>query len=171
MEIKFNKFQKIVLVIIIFGFLCRLIPHPPNFSPVTAIALFGGLNFNDKRVAFSIPLLILFLSDLIIGISLINLFVYLGFISVVLLGSQIKSIKFGNILFASFLFFIISNFGVWLTGSFYAHNIEGLINCYTMAIPFFTNTLLSTVMFAILIEFLVFSKYFNFIPLIKKKYY
>jgi len=111
MEIKFNKFQKIVLVIIIFGFLCRLIPHPPNFSPVTAIALFGGLNFNDKRVAFSIPLLILFLSDLIIGISLINLFVYLGFISVVLLGSQIKSIKFGNILLASFLFFLISNFG------------------------------------------------------------
>ena len=52
MEIKFDKFQKIVLVIIIFGFLCRLIPHPPNFSPVTAIALFGGLNFNDKRVAF-----------------------------------------------------------------------------------------------------------------------
>ena len=66
METKFNKFQKIVLVIIIFGFLCRLIPHPPNFSPVTAIALFGGLNFNDKRVAFSIPLLILFLSDLLI---------------------------------------------------------------------------------------------------------
>ena len=64
MEIKFNKFQKIVLVIIIFGFLCRLIPHPPNFSPVTAIALFGGLNFNDKRVAFSIPLLILFLSQI-----------------------------------------------------------------------------------------------------------
>ena len=93
MEIKFNKFQKIVLVIIIFGFLCRLIPHPPNFSPVTAIALFGGLNFNDKRVAFSIPLLILFLSDLIIGISLINLFVYLGFISVVLLGSKLNQLS------------------------------------------------------------------------------
>ena len=75
MEIKFNKFQKIVLVIIIFGFLCMLIPHPPNFSPVTAIALFGGLNFNDKRIAFSVPLLILFLSDLIIGISLINLLI------------------------------------------------------------------------------------------------
>ena len=81
MEIKFNKFQKIVLVIIIFGFLCRLIPHPPNFSPVTAIALFGGLNFNDKRVAFSIPLLILFLSlknDLILLMKFyLNLYNYI----------------------------------------------------------------------------------------------
>ena len=95
MKNKFDRIQKIVLLIIIFGVICRLIPHPPNFSPVTAIALFGGLNFSDKRIAFSIPLIILFLSDLILGISIINLFVYTGFSIIVFLGTKIKSIKFG----------------------------------------------------------------------------
>ena len=151
MEIKFDKFQKIVLVIIIFGFLCRLIPHPPKFSPVTAIALFGGLNFNDKRVAFSIPLLILFLSDLIIGISLINLFVYTGFLTIVFFGTKIKSIKFGNIILSSFIFFLISNFGVWIIG--YPKNIEGLILCYTMAIPFFGYSIAGDLFFGYLFKF------------------
>ena len=161
MEIKFDKFQKIVLVIIIFGLLCRLIPHPPNFSPVTAIALFGGLNFNDKRIAFSVPLLILFLSDLIIGISLINLFVYLGFVSVVLLGSKIKSIKFGSILLASFLFFLISNFGVWILG--YPKNLEGLLLCYTMAIPFFGYSIAGDLFFGYLFK-LSFKKIISVVP-------
>ena len=161
MEIKFDKFQKIVLVIIIFGLLCRLIPHPPNFSPVTAIALFGGLNFNDKRIAFSVSLLILFLSDLIIGISLINLFVYLGFVSVVLLGSKIKSIKFGNILLASFLFFLISNFGVWILG--YPKNLEGLLLCYTMAIPFFGYSIAGDLFFGYLFK-LSFKKIISVVP-------
>ena len=89
MKNKFDRIQKIVLLIIIFGVICRLIPHPPNFSPVTAIALFGGLNFSDKRIAFSIPLIILFLSDLILGISVINLFVYTGFSIIVFLLSLI----------------------------------------------------------------------------------
>ena len=66
-------------------------------------------------------------------------------------------------------FFIFSNFGVWLTGSFYEITIHGLITCYTMAIPFFSNTFLSTIIFALLIEFLVFSKYFNFVPQLLKK--
>ncbi len=151
MKIKFDKFQKLVLLIIIFGILCRVIPHPPNFSPVTAIALFSGLNFNDKRIAFSIPLLILFLSDLMIGISLINLFVYLGFITVVLLGSKIKSIKFGNILLASIIFFLLSNFGVWILG--YPKNFEGLLLCYTMAIPFFGYSIAGDLFFGYLFKF------------------
>ena len=144
------KKNHLIIGLIVFAILTRLIPHPPNFSPVTAIALFGGLNFNDKRVAFSIPLLILFLSDLIIGISLINLFVYLGFISVVLLGSKVKSIKFGNILLASFLFFLISNFGVWILG--YPKNLEGLLLCYTMAIPFFGYSIAGDLFFGYLFK-------------------
>ena len=159
MEIKFDKFQKIVLVIIIFGFLCRLIPHPPNFSPVTAIALFSGINFKNKRIAFSIPLLILFLSDLIInyffyqilGISMVNLFVYLSFIIVTILGANIKSLRLGNILLASFIFFLISNFGVWILG--YPKNLEGLILCYTMAIPFFGYSIAGDLFFGYLFKF------------------
>ena len=151
MKNKFNRIQKIVLLIIIFGFVCRLIPHPPNFSPVTAIALFSGLNLSDKRIAFSIPLIILFLSDLILGISIINLFVYTGFLMIVFLGTKVKSIKFGNIILSSFIFFLISNFGVWIIG--YPKNIEGLILCYTMAIPFFGYSIAGDLFFAYLFKF------------------
>ena len=151
MKNKFDRIQKIVLLIIIFGIICRLIPHPPNFSPVTAIALFGGLNFSDKRIAFSIPLVVLFLSDLILGISLINLFVYTGFLTIVFLGTKIKSIKFGNIILSSFIFFLISNFGVWIIG--YPKNIEGLILCYTMAIPFFGYSIAGDLFFGYLFKF------------------
>ena len=151
MKNKFDRIQKIVLLIIIFGVICRLIPHPPNFSPITAIALFGGLNFSDKRIAFSIPLIVLFLSDLILGISVINLFVYTGFLTIVFLGTKIKSIKFGNIILSSFIFFLISNFGVWIIG--YPKNIEGLILCYTMAIPFFGYSIAGDLFFGYLFKF------------------
>ena len=151
MKSPFNKSQKIVLVIIIFGILARLIPHPPNFSPVTAIALFSGLNFKNKKFAFLIPILILFISDLLIGISMINIFVYSGFLLVVQLGSKISSIRFLNIILASLIFFIISNFGVWIIG--YPKTIDGLILCYTMAIPFFGYSLAGDLFFGYLFKF------------------
>ena len=151
MKSPFNKSQKIVLAIIIFGILARLIPHPPNFSPVTAIALFSGLNFKNKKFAFLIPILILFISDLFIGISLINLFVYSGFLLIVQLGSKISSIRFLNIILASLIFFIISNFGVWIIG--YPKTIDGLILCYTMAIPFFGYSLAGDLFFGYLFKF------------------
>lgn len=151
MKIKFDKIQKLVLLIIIFGVICRLIPHPPNFSPVTTIALFSGLNFTDKKIAFLVPILILFLSDLIIGISVINLFVYSGFLAVVFLGTRVRSIKFSNILLSSFIFFLISNFGVWVIG--YPKNIEGLLLCYSMAIPFFGYSIAGDLFFGYLFKF------------------
>ena len=151
MKSPFNKSQKIVLAIIIFGILARLIPHPPNFSPVTAIALFSGLNFKNKKFAFLIPILILFISDLLIGISMINIFVYSGFLLVVQLGSKISSIRFLNIILASLIFFIISNFGVWIIG--YPKTIDGLILCYTMAIPFFGYSLAGDLFFGYLFKF------------------
>lgn len=151
MKSLFNKSQKIVLAIILFGILARLIPHPPNFSPVTAIALFSGLNFKNKKFAFLIPILILFISDLFIGISVINIFVYSGFLLVVQLGSKIRSIRFLNIILASLIFFIISNFGVWIIG--YPKTIDGLILCYTMAIPFFGYSLAGDLFFGYLFKF------------------
>ena len=146
-----NKYLITGAMIILVLALSRLIPHPPNFSPVTAIALFGGLNFSDKRIAVSIPLIVLFLSDLILGISVINLFVYTGFSIIVFLGTKIKSIKFGNIILSSFIFFLISNFGVWIIG--YPKNIEGLILCYTMAIPFFGYSIAGDLFFGYLFKF------------------
>ena len=76
---KINKTHFVVGIIIV-AIISRLIPHPPNFTPVTAVALFSIINFKNKYIGLSIPIVCLLISDLIIGISLINLFVYLSFI-------------------------------------------------------------------------------------------
>ena len=135
MNLNFDKSQKLVLILIIFGIISRVIPHPPNFSPVTAIALFGALNFSNKKIAFIIPLLILIISDFFLGFSLINIIVYISFILVVFIGTRIKKITIQNILLSSLIFFLVSNFGVWVIG--YPMTLDGLLLCYTMAIPFF----------------------------------
>ena len=93
MNLNFKQSEKLVLVLIIFGIISRIIPHPPNFSPVTAIALFSGLNFFNKKIAFTIPLVILIISDFFLGFSLINLFVYISFLTVVFVGTRIKKLE------------------------------------------------------------------------------
>ena len=130
----------------------RLIPHPPNFAPIAAIALFGGAYFTKKWAAFLIPLAALFLTDLIIGFHGTMWAVYLSFILIVMIGMMmIKKKKMSNIFLASVsssvLFFVISNFGVWLTGPYYSKDIAGLSACYTAAIPFFHYTLLGDLFF------------------------
>ena len=96
MNLNFKQSEKLVLVLIIFGIISRIIPHPPNFSPVAAIALFSGLNFFNKKIAFTIPLVILIISDFFLGFSLINLFVYISFLTVVFIGTRIKKIRVNN---------------------------------------------------------------------------
>lgn len=133
-------------VVVILAALSRLLPHPPNFTPVAAMALFGGAYYQDKKMSFLMPMLAMFISDIVIGFHSTMLFVYSGFIFIVIIGLQMKNrIKPLNIIAASLassiLFFIISNFGVWVSGG-YPQNIAGLLECYTMAIPFFKNTLL-----------------------------
>lgn len=125
--------------------LSRLIPHPMNFAPITAIALFGGMYF-DKRVAPVLPLLALLISDYFIGFYDGIGWVYGSFIISVGAGMWLKSRKsismIGATTFASsVLFFIISNFGVWYSELLYPRTFAGLIECYTLALPFFRNTL------------------------------
>ena len=134
------KKNHLIIGLIVFAILTRLIPHPPNFAPLTSIALFSAINFNNNLLKFFIPLLSLIIFDFIIGFSLINIFVYLSFIVIILVGNHFKKIKLKSILISSFVFFIISNFGVWLIG--YPKNIEGFLLCYYMALPFFINTVL-----------------------------
>ena len=76
--------------------------------------------------------------------------------------------RFTGVILSSLIFFMFTNLGVFLSG-YYGFGFQSLILCYTLAIPFFTNTLLSTIIFTILIEFFIFSKYFKFIPVIKNK--
>ena len=131
---KINRTHFIVGIIII-AILSRLIPHPPNFTPVTAVALFSIINFKNKYIAISTPIICLFVSDLILGISLINLFVYFSFILISGIGYLFGKINLKSILLSSLIFFFVTNFGVWLIG--YPKTLEGFIACYIAAIPFF----------------------------------
>ena len=134
---KINK-THFIIGIIILAILSRLIPHPPNFTPVTAVALFSIINFKNKYIGVSIPIICLFVSDLILGVSLINLFVYFSFILISGIGYLFRKINIKSVLLSSIVFFLFTNFGVWLIG--YPKTLEGLITCYIAAIPFFGYT-------------------------------
>ena len=133
-----KKEHPLILSMIVLGVASRLLPHPPNFAPITGIALFAASKLNKKIVAFIVPLFCLFITDLILGISWINLFVYTAFGMISLIGMY-KKVSVPIVLGSSLLFFVVSNFGVWLLA--YPLTIEGLLTCFTLAIPFFWNTL------------------------------
>jgi hypothetical protein len=145
------KKEYIIIGLIVLAILTRLIPHPPNFAPITGIALFSAINFNNRFFKFFVPLISLVIFDLIIGFSLINIFVYLSFIVIVLVGNHFKKIKLKSILISSIVFFIISNFGVWIIG--YPKTVNGFIMCYTAAIPFFINTILGDLFYSFLLKY------------------
>lgn len=143
--LQINKHQLMIILIIIVAALTRLIPHPPNFTPITAIALFGGIYMNNKILAFIIPVGIMIISDLFLGFSSISYFVYGSFMVISLIGINCKNPKIlkaiALIILSSISFFIITNFGVWILGG-YPKTWTGLAICYTMAIPFFKNSLM-----------------------------
>ena len=105
---KISKRETILLLFIIFAAIIRLMPHPPNFAPITAMALFGGLNFHNKKLAYSIPLLAMIISDLFLGFYSISIFVYTSFIAITFIGTVINKISISNIFLSSLLFFIIT---------------------------------------------------------------
>lgn len=135
-----NKKNLIIAIIMLAAVLTRLVPHLPNFTPVTAIALFGGLYISNKILAYALPLIIMCISDIFLGFSSITLFVYSGFMMVTLIGTQRKKPSILTIFLGSLSFFIVTNFGVWLLG--YPKTWTGLVECYTLALPFFRNSLL-----------------------------
>ena len=136
------------LTLIAIGAISRVIPHPANFAPIAAMAIFGGVYLN-KRQALTLPILAMIFSDFFLGFDSVpmRLSVYGSFLLTVLIGFWIKNHKNSkNIIFASLfssvLFFVITNFSVWAFGSMYPRSISGLMECYLMAIPFFRNTIL-----------------------------
>jgi len=138
---------------ILFLAFTRLLPHPPNVSPIAAIALFSG-SFIGGFSAFGIPLLIMFISDLFLGLHATIPFVYASFVIITLFGFFLKKRdKFRYYIIASLssslLFFLITNFGVWLMYSMYPKNMNGLLLCYTMGIPFFRNAILGDLCYII----------------------
>ena len=145
-------------LILILAF-ARLIPHPPNFTPVIAVAMMSGYFFKNINFSFLTLLVAMFLSDLFIGFYENVIFVYGSLILITFIFYKVsRKINFKNLFIFGFvgslIFFIISNFGVWLLGSPgvldvpYDRSFNGLIECYILAIPFFGNTFLSTLVFA-----------------------
>lgn len=127
--------ENLIILFILIAVWFRLIPHLPNFTPVTSLALFSGLMLKRKWLSVGIPLIAMILSDLVLGFSSISIWVYLGFVLVTIIGWFLNKMNIKSILLSSLIFFIISNFGVWVLD--YSHTFEGLIMCYTLAIPFF----------------------------------
>jgi hypothetical protein len=145
---------KVLLIasVIFLVSLTRLVPHLPNFTPILALALFGGAYLPSKKTAFLIPISAMFLSDLILGFHSQIYAVYGCILILSFLGRTIQSkisILYLTItgISGSLIFFIVTNFSVWLGDNLYPLNLNGLIQCYVMAMPFFHNTLISTFIF------------------------
>ena len=157
---KINLRFGIITLMILAAALSRLIPHSPNFAPIGAMAIFGAAYFSNRIIAFAIPLLAMWLSDIVINNTIYasynnnHLWLipqsfpwnYAAFLLITLVGFfLLKKIKLISVigagLSASIIFFLVSNFGVWLGSPMYPQNISGLIACYITGIPFFGNTI------------------------------
>ena len=148
---KHPSWQWLAAIIIFLAF-SRLIPHPPNFTPVGAMALLAGAFSKDFKLALLIPLIAMLLSDAVIGFHSSMMFVY-GAVVIIVIGSHywLKQISLPSLSLAAVIsalvFFAITNFGAWLSHDMYPHTVSGLGQAYIAGIPFFKNTLLSNVLF------------------------
>jgi hypothetical protein len=163
---------KVLIAGIFIAALGRVVPHPPNFAPMTALALFGGAYLSRRWVAFLVPLVAMLLGDCCIELAAryAHLYgaaswlaggrgfyasmwtTYLAFVLVVAIGCWLGScggvIRITLATFASSLtYFIVTNFAVWGLENIYPHNLGGLVACYVAALPFFGNTVASDVIF------------------------
>ena len=140
----FNSRNLVLIGIVLIVAMLRFLPHPPNFVPIAALAMFGGAYFSNKGMALLIPMGIMLATDAIIGFHDTMWIVYLSFMAMVGIGMLVgKKVGFASVtagaLTGSILFYLTTNFAVWAMGSgiFYPLNFEGLLMSYTAAIPFF----------------------------------
>ena len=159
-----NKRFFVLLGITLSAAAMRLVPHPPSMTPIAAMALFGGAHFAGKKTALLIPLAAMYLSDLALGFFIYDFgffhgfmpFVYTGFVVTVCLGflvrRRITPLTVGAAaLTGSVMFFIVTNFGVWLISNLYPKTLAGLAGCYVAAIPFFRNTLMGNAIYTLVL--------------------
>ena len=144
-----------IILVVLIAVISRFVPHPPNFTPIIAIGLFSGFYLKkNKQLALLLPLSAMILSDIFLGFHLISLFVYFSLAVITAVGFLIPNKNkfltlFPATLGSSLIFFIISNFGVFIIG--YPNNLAGFIACYTAAIPFFQNSLVADILFTVVI--------------------
>ena len=154
----FQSYFLPIFLILILSF-SRLIPHPSNFTPILAVGVFSGFYFRQFYLSLFVVIFSMFIGDLFLGFHSLMFFTYVALAIAVLIGLCVKHFKFTEILYSglasSVCFFIITNFGAWLThGEMYAKSFSGLIQSYVMAIPFFQNTLISTFLYLLLFKLL-----------------
>lgn len=143
------------LFVVVVG-LTRLIPHPPNFTPVLAVALFAGAKSRSPFWAVGLPVLAMLLGDLFLGFHLSMVATYSALVVIALFGrawfkkgpsSGVLKVVAGSFS-AALLFFVITNFFVWATSGLYVKSAEGLVQCYVAALPFFNQSMISTLLYA-----------------------
>ena len=154
--INIKKKQIFPIGLILILALSRLIPHPWNFTPVLALGIFSGFFFKQFSKSFFIVVVAMFIGDIFLGFHATMFFTYISLSVAVILGLCIKYFKFKEILLSGIIssvcFFIVTNFGAWLTLPMYEKSFSGLIESYILAIPFFHNTLLSTLLYLVIIK-------------------
>jgi len=146
----------LVLALILLAAALRIAPHPWNFTPVGAMALFAGATLKDRRLAFLFPFLALFAGDIFIGFHKLIPIVYASFLVNVAIGLWLRDRRtVARISLATLLsaiqFFLVTNFAVWQFLSGYPHTSAGLLSCYIAGIPFFWNTLAGDAFYAVLL--------------------
>jgi|SRR5690348_7811823 uncharacterized protein DUF6580 len=164
----------LALAIIAIAAVLRIAPHPWNFTPVGAMALFSGAILKDRRLAFAFPLLALFAGDLFIGFYKpgVMLLVYASFLLSVLIGRSLRGRRtFLGIsaatLLGSMQFFLVTNFDIWVLGSSYPRTLAGLVTCYAAGVPFFWNTLAGDAFYAT-VFFGAFALAERFVPIFRE---
>ncbi len=146
----------LALALIVLAAALRIAPHPWNFTPVGAMALFSGAVLKNRRLAFIFPLLVLFLGDIFIGFHKLIPIVYTSFLINVAIGlflrhrRTVSRVAAGTSL-GAIQFFLFTNFGVWGLAGFYPKTATGLAACYAAGIPFFWNTLAGDVVYSALL--------------------
>jgi len=152
-----NARLAVLLSAIVAAAALRLVPHPPNFSPIDAMALFSGAYLGRRLLAFAAPLGALLASDLVMGGFYHGMAtVYFSVALIVLIGmTGLRAISLPRVgalaVLSSVLFFVITNFGMWLFSGFYPRTLDGLETCFVAAIPFFQNTLAGDLFYAALL--------------------
>jgi uncharacterized protein DUF6580 len=146
----------LVLALIVLAAVLRIVPHPWNFAPIGAMALFSGAMIPDKRLALFFPLLTLIAGDLFIGFHKLIPLVYASTLVSVVLGYLLRDRKtFGRIagvtLLGAIQFFLVTNFGVWLLLGTFPKSAAGLVACYIAGAPLFWNTLASDALYVTLL--------------------
>jgi len=140
---------------IIAAAIIRLLPHPPNFTPIFAMALFGGAYLDNKKTAFLLPLGAMLVSDLYFGMHSLIPVVYGTIAAITALGFFLKdrvspSTVIGSSLMSSIFFYLVTNFAVWAMFDSYPHTLGGLGTSYVVGLPYLKNSILSGLFYSAL---------------------